>query len=648
MGQFSGSRVRIYIGNDPDPIADTTVDWADTFVAVDQSRLVPDQLLRATQQRPGEPESQRSERGEIVEKAFNGKVAFSTPFRCAQALHVQGCCPGAQLEVVQGGVRLGHAQSATDEVTITFDAGEAVMPGTKVEVRQRICGGSAAVSTLSGNPANPPWDSDHQLPAPSLVEPLEECVGLVTVTGIVPGAVLRLRRDGWTAFDSPVAHPTMSIRVPPLTLGEHLEAEQVFQLCKSQSPVDTAEVVKLRSLLPPRIDGPMCKTEQKLTLSRLKPSATVILMADGTEIGRWQAGAASMPVDIAFPAGATLTARQELCGIVSPVSRGHQVTFNGGRWFRVEDGKGKDLLAKSFAIHVALASTGKIVIFSGDKHNKPTDPQDINQCELFDCESLTLQKIDAPTSDVFCSGHAFLSDGRLLVAGGTERWPEDIPYPHESHFGGLRDAWTFNPRPGAGKPHWKQAEPMRGGGRWYPTLLTLHDGIVLALSGHPNESDLVRHQNNTMEVWVGGEWTVLGDTDAIDIRRETTTGAPPLAGYLYPRVFSGPRRDVFSATPIAYEATAKSDQLPHASATWLGPDSGVTWTRNSRPPAGIPRWDGYDGFHLPATLLPLLEEEGFQFQVLLAGGAGLTSGWVIDLGTPAAPVAHPQWAQLVS
>ncbi|WP_170990737.1 glyoxal oxidase [Herbidospora galbida] len=636
--------MRIYIGSDPHPIADTTVDWADTFVAVDQSRLVPNQLLRATQQRPGEPESPRSERGEIVEKAFNGKVAFTTPFVCAQALHVQGCCPGGELEVLQGGVLLGHAQAATDEVTITFDAGERVGSGQKVEVRQRICGSPATVSTISGMPTTPPWNDDQQLPTPSLVEPLEECVGLVTVTGIVPGAVLRLRREGSTVFDSPVAHSTMSIRIAPLQLGERFETDQIFQLCKSHSQADTGEVVKLQSLLPPRIDGPMCKTAQKLTLSRLKPAATVILMANGTEIGRWQAGAASMPVDIALPAGATLTARQELCGIVSPVSRGRRVTFAGGRWFRVEDEKGKDLLAKSFAIHVALTNTGKIVIFSGDKHSKPTDLQDVNQCELFDCASLTLKKIDAPTSDVFCSGHAFLSDGRLLVAGGTESWPTDSPDPHGGHFGGLKDAWMFNPRPGEGKPHWSREQPMKGG-RWYPTLLTLHNGIVLALSGHPDDADAVRHQNNTMEVWAGDGWTQLGDTDAIDIRREPPAAVPPLAGYLYPRIFSGPRGEVFSATPIAAELS-DPPQLPRASASWAGPAAGVNWTRNSRPPAGIPRWDAYEGFNMPATLLPLLEEEGFRFQVLLAGGAGRTSGWTIDLGTPAAPVSAPQWTVL--
>lgn len=649
MGQFAGSRVRIYADADPTPIADSVVDWADTFIPVDQSRLAPDQVLRATQQPPGQPESPPSHQGEPVEKAYNAKVAFATPYRCAQALHVRGCCPGAELEVRQAGHTLGQARAGTDEVTIVLAPGEAVTGGSQVEVVQRVRTSSTPVSTFSTNPdkPDPPPRGDDGLPRPRFVEPLEECVGLVTVADIVPGAVLRLRRDGAVVFDAPVGHPIMDIRIEALERGQHFEVEQVFPLCDGlSSPPVAADVVKLTALPPPRIDGPLCATGQKLTIGRLKPGATVILLAGGAEIGRWQAGADSMPVDIALPAGKTLTARQELCGKVSNPSRGRRMTA-GGRWFVVEDDTGKDLKAVSFAIHTALVHTGHIVMFSGDKHNPDPAPTDENQCELFDCASLTLRTIDAPTSDVFCSGHAMLEDGRLLVAGGTQTFDTQSPPLHHEHFSGLDHTWTFDPEPKPGKPHWVMRQHMHGG-RWYPTLLTLYDGSVLALSGHPEVSDPIRHQNNTMELWFGDGWERLGETDDIDIRTgPVAPGEPAVTGYLYPRIFSGPARDVFSATPVAFEP-GETGQIPRASASW-SITGGLDWKRNARPPSGAPPgdpWGWYAGYNTPAALLPLRQEADFRFQVLLAGEWGDASSWITDLGTPDTPILRPQWQRL--
>jgi hypothetical protein len=71
--------------------------------------------------------------------------------------------------------------------------------------------------------------------------------------------------------------------------------------------------------------------------------------------------------------------------------------------------------------------------------------------------------------DMFCVGHAFLPDGRLLVAGGTEQYDP---------FLGLRQSITFDPATLA----WT-AQPEMAGGRWYPSLLALGDGRVLATAG---------------------------------------------------------------------------------------------------------------------------------------------------------------------
>lgn len=38
-----------------------------------------------------------------------------------------------------------------------------------------------------------------------------------------------------------------------------------------------------------------------------------------------------------------------------------------------------------------------------------------------------------------------------------------------------------------------------GGGRWYPTLLTLSNGDLIAFSGHPSRRSLQWHNNNIPE-----------------------------------------------------------------------------------------------------------------------------------------------------
>jgi sugar lactone lactonase YvrE len=72
-------------------------------------------------------------------------------------------------------------------------------------------------------------------------------------------------------------------------------------------------------------------------------------------------------------------------------------------------------------------------------------------------------------TDVFCAGQTILPDGRVLVAGGTERYDP---------FVGLKTALIFDPI----SEQWMFVHPMKNG-RWYPTLLTLGDGRAMATSG---------------------------------------------------------------------------------------------------------------------------------------------------------------------
>ena len=78
--------------------------------------------------------------------------------------------------------------------------------------------------------------------------------------------------------------------------------------------------------------------------------------------------------------------------------------------------------------------------------------------------------------DVFCAGQTVLSDGKVLVAGGTQQYDP---------FLGLRSSWFFDPT----LEEWIRIGDMTWG-RWYPTLVTLGDGRAIAVSGINQASEI--------------------------------------------------------------------------------------------------------------------------------------------------------------
>ncbi|MFI5753911.1 galactose oxidase-like domain-containing protein [Streptomyces sp. NPDC051569] len=73
------------------------------------------------------------------------------------------------------------------------------------------------------------------------------------------------------------------------------------------------------------------------------------------------------------------------------------------------------------AIHAALLHTGKVLIIAGSGNNQKKFDEGTFDTILWNPADNTFRKIPTP-EDFFCSGHAQLPDGRLLVAGGTARY----------------------------------------------------------------------------------------------------------------------------------------------------------------------------------------------------------------------------------
>ena len=110
-------------------------------------------------------------------------------------------------------------------------------------------------------------------------------------------------------------------------------------------------------------------------------------------------------------------------------------------------------------VHSVLLHTGKVLIFDRPSAG-PT-------ARVWDPIANTFTSVPNNTTDLFCSGHAALADGRILVVGG-----------HGAVDAGTADVNIFDPV----ALKWTLVSRMAYK-RWYPNATTLPDGRVLAATG---------------------------------------------------------------------------------------------------------------------------------------------------------------------
>jgi hypothetical protein len=137
-----------------------------------------------------------------------------------------------------------------------------------------------------------------------------------------------------------------------------------------------------------------------------------------------------------------------------------------------------------------------------------------------------------PISEImFCSGHSFLPDGRLLVSGGGSG--NGLGHPNSDIFDPSTTSWI--------------AGPNMAYARWYPTVTTMPDGEVLTVAGADENGNPVP----VPEIGNGTSWRQL-------------TGAS-LTLPNYPRDFVAPDGRIFAAGP---------SQQSH----WLDVSGSGSWT----------------------------------------------------------------------
>jgi hypothetical protein len=154
------------------------------------------------------------------------------------------------------------------------------------------------------------------------------------------------------------------------------------------------------------------------------------------------------------------------------------------------------------AVHAALLPSGSVLLFAGSSNNPDAAAAHQYGTRVWHYPRPVLSAPATPV-DLFCCGHAHTPDGRLLAAGGTERYDP---------FAGLTQAVLFDQAAGpadAASPTGHAGawipQPDMGQGRWYPSLVAQPDGDVLAVSGLGGDGFL----SLVPERYDGTGWTPL-------------------------------------------------------------------------------------------------------------------------------------------
>ena len=230
-------------------------------------------------------------------------------------------------------------------------------------------------------------------------------------------------------------------------------------------------------------------------------------------------------------------------------------------------------------VHVALLSNAKVLVVAGSGNCPPSQsgcpsgppygPSNSSGALLWDPATGAITQFSV-CWDMFCNGIVLLQDGRALIDGGTIQYDPFYGQPQVAAFDPATNTFT-------------NVQNMAHG-RWYPTVLTLGDGRVMALSGL-NETG---GTNTAVEFYtVGSGWS----------QQYPASWTPDL----YPRLHLLPNGKVF------YSGAQTTSKLFDPSTT--------TWNTN----VATTNYSGTRGYGT-SVLLPLTPANNYDPKVIIMGG----------------------------
>jgi hypothetical protein len=146
------------------------------------------------------------------------------------------------------------------------------------------------------------------------------------------------------------------------------------------------------------------------------------------------------------------------------------------------------------AVHAALLRNGKVLLVAGSGNDRGYFDAGTFKTSIWDPTTEQFQTVSTPW-DAFCAGHAFLPDGKLLVAGGTTAYPG--PDTNDANAGSPR-TYVFDPT-----TNQYTRKPDMAIARWYPTVVELGNGTLFTVGGLDAEG----LRTNTSQIFNGSSWS---------------------------------------------------------------------------------------------------------------------------------------------
>jgi hypothetical protein len=165
-------------------------------------------------------------------------------------------------------------------------------------------------------------------------------------------------------------------------------------------------------------------------------------------------------------------------------------------------------------LHIHLLPSGKILGWG--KYDAGATGTMGGRPRLWDPASgppTTAQMISVDTM-LFCSGHAFMPDGRLMVSGG-----------HKQDDKGIDVTNIFDPA----TQSFASGLPKMAFGRWYPTVTELGDGRMLTMAGRDSAGNVV----TTPEIWENNQWVTLPGAGTLEIPYYPRNFVDPKNGLIF-------------------------------------------------------------------------------------------------------------------
>jgi len=250
-------------------------------------------------------------------------------------------------------------------------------------------------------------------------------------------------------------------------------------------------------------------------------------------------------------------------------------------------------------IHAALLSNGKVLVVAGSGNCPPSKsgcptgppygPPNNSGALLWDPVVGAITQFSV-SWDMFCNGMVLLQDGRALIDGGAIQYSPFYGQPQVAVFDPATNTFT-------------NAQSMAHG-RWYPTVLTLGDGRVMAFSGL-NETGTT---NTAVEFYTANSgWS--------------QEYLAPWTPSMYPRLHLLPNGKVF------YSGWQTTSKLFDPSTTTWNTNVATTIYGNAR-------------IYGTSVLLPLTPADNYDPRVIIMGGDSPATATteIIDMGASA-----PAW-----